>query len=486
MEMFTSDEEVARLEAELPQLHDTARLSVLLPLAWQLRQRDTQRALSLIEEARTLLASDELDYRQREAGHSRLNLVQAEISWLYADLNLAEPLAVAALKSSIERGDDIGAADAHWLLAWIAGDRGHALARDASLEASATHARNAGDVMRCDIAEAALARLSVWRQKRADQAYWGARFSEADCVGKPAAVTSWIHDFLGALAFQENDFGRAAASRTHAYEAALESGQLQRAIYAAANIGASFAHLNDHFAALEWKQRGLDLALPTGWPGCVGLLLIQTADTLRVLGRLDTAHELLAKARATLATLADSRSYTLALRNLGDLSLDRGDFVEALEIFRQLDERADALHQTDFQSAARRGQAHALCKMMRPKEALQMAHSALLLASKDTAVALQIDALRVLADIYQQHPGIVTDDSDYDAPGLALYFLQQAEHAALTIEGYTVPDDLLDEIADAYSAVGQDAQAFGYARQARAAREKTHSKEAFNLSLIHI
>lgn len=480
MDMFTSDEEVARLEAELPQLHNTARLAVLLPLAWQLRQRDTARALSLIEQGRALLASEEIAHKQREAGHARLNLVQAEISWLYADLAIAEPLSVAALKSSIEAGDEIGAADAQWQLAWIASDRGHSAARDACLEACASHARNAGDVMRCDIAEAALARLSVWRHKREDQALWGTRFSAAECANKHAAVAGWIHDYLGAIAFQANDFGAAAASRTHAYEAALETGQLHRAIYAAANIGASFAHLNDHFAALEWKQRGLDLALPTGWPACIGLLLIQTADTLRELGRLDTAHELLAKARATLSPLSDSRSYTLALRNLGDLSLDRGDFVEALEIFMQLDERADALRQTDFQSSARRGQAHALCKMMRPKDALEKAHSALLLASKDTTVALQIDALRVLADIYQQHPDIVTEDSDYDAPALALYFLQQAEQAALTIEGYTVPDDLLDEIADAYSAVGQDAQAFAYARQARAARNKTHSREAFN------
>ncbi|WP_338845545.1 ATP-binding protein [Massilia sp. W12] len=475
--MFWSDEEVARLEAELPQLHETARLTVMLPLAWALRQRDARRALQLAEEAETLLLHKSLAPQKRRQAQARLNLVRAEVRWLYAQLDTAEALAVAALKECISMGDEAGAADAHWLLAWIAGDRGHSLARDAGLEAAASHARNAQDLVRLDIAEAALARLSVWRCKRADQAQWGSRFSPDDLPHKPPGVAHWLHDYFGALAFQENDFGLSAAYRTHAYEAALASGQIQRAICAATNIGASFAHLNDHFAALDWKQRGLDLALPTGWPGSLGLALIHTADTLRLLGRLDTAHELLAKARATLAPLSDSRSYTLALRNLGDLALDRQDDAEALETFQQLEERADALHQTDFQSAARRGQAHALCRMGEAQAALRAAHSAYEIAHKDQMLALQIDALRVLAKVHQCYPQL---PANIDAANPPLHYLQQAIQLSNPIEGYNAPDQLLDELADAYSAAGQDKEAFAYARKARDARDKTHSQEAIN------
>ena len=60
----------------------------------------------------------------------------------------------------------------------------------------------------------------------------------------------------------------------------------RRAIFSATNIGDDFNNLNDHHAALEWMQRGLDLARPTGWPGSIGAVLTQTAGTLRSLGRL--------------------------------------------------------------------------------------------------------------------------------------------------------------------------------------------------------
>ena len=347
MEMFTLDDEVAHLEAQLPQLYGSARLAVLLNLAWHLRQRDPRRALGLEEEAQAVLARCDMSEAEHQCIIARLLLVKAEIKWLFADLTSADAHATRALRLAIAYGDEQAAADAHWIAAWIAGDRGHSAARDANLEAAASHARLANCDMRIDIAEAALARLAIWRHARADQAQWGNRFTEPDASRNPA-LSAWINDYFGALAFQSNDFGHSVALRTHTYEQSLATGQIHRAIYAAANIGASFAHLNDHFAALEWKQRGLDLALPTGWPYSIGLALIHTAETLRLLGRLDTAHELLAKARHTLSSLSDSRCYTLALRNLGDLALDQGSYFEALETFQQLEERADTLHQSDF------------------------------------------------------------------------------------------------------------------------------------------
>ncbi len=481
MEMFVLNNAVARLEAELPQLFGHARLSALTNLCWHLRQRNSRRALALIDEVRQTLSRCELSDAQQQCTLGRLLLVRAEVKWLHANLGEADALVTEATQLFIEYDDHIGNADANWIAAWIAGDRGHNAARDASLEACASHARAANDSMRVDIAEAALARLSIWRHVRADQNHWGQRFSDKT-VDLAPAVQSWINDYFGAVAFQANNFGHAAALRTHTYEAALETGQLHRAIYAATNIGASFANLNDHFAALEWKQRGVDLALPTGWPGCIGLSLIHTAETLRLLGRLDTAHEMLTKACSTLAPLSDSRCYTLALRNLGDLLLDKGSYFDALETFRQLEERADTLHQADFQATARRGQAHALSNLNRPQEALQLATIALAMSRSDGDASQQISALQVLAEIHTRHELPPPQGTQGAQSGSAptLYYLQQALEVSERIEGYTVPDSLLDAIADAYFAAGEPATAFAFSRKANQARNKTHSQEAIN------
>ena len=55
-------------------------------------------------------------------------------------------------------GDLIGSADAHWLLAWIAVDKGRLDLCDAELEAAEADALAGGDMVRAGIAQAAVAR----------------------------------------------------------------------------------------------------------------------------------------------------------------------------------------------------------------------------------------------------------------------------------------------------------------------------------------
>jgi hypothetical protein len=55
----------------------------------------------------------------------------------------------------------------------------------------------------------------------------------------------------------------------------------------------------------------------------------------------------------------------VALEYQGDLALDLGNHVAALDSFTRLAARGDALCQNDFQSSARRGQAHALSHLAR-------------------------------------------------------------------------------------------------------------------------
>ena len=43
MDMFALDQDITQWESALPALHGAARLPVLLPLCWHLRQRDGAR-----------------------------------------------------------------------------------------------------------------------------------------------------------------------------------------------------------------------------------------------------------------------------------------------------------------------------------------------------------------------------------------------------------------------------------------------------------
>jgi tetratricopeptide (TPR) repeat protein len=449
MEMFTVDHNVAQWESALPSLHGADRLPVLLALAWHLRQRDTRRAVELAFEASTLLAESPDGPDPRAA--LRMDLVRAEARWLDGELDSALEATTDILQRFTQLTDDVGCADSHWLLAWIAVDRGDHDASDLAFGAAAEAAEKGGEPQRQHLAEAAMARWAVLRDRNTAVARWGGQFNSETAQAHPALAT-WINDFLALAASEAGDFGAAAGYYIRCYETALETGQLRAAITAATNIGEDFTLLGDHHSALEWMQCALELARPTGWPRSVGACLMHSADTLRRLGQLDAAHDMLQEALAILKPLSNARSYAIALQYLGDLSLDQGNFEAALDAFTRLEARADALGQADFHSIARRGQAHALSQLGRADEALAVAAQAVELGAGQHHMYNQIAALRVMAMIHSQHR--LPAPADMVEPNPALHYLGQALAVASTIEGYTVPGDLYDAMAREYAACG--------------------------------
>lgn len=480
MDMFAVDENVVAWETALLPLRGADRLPLLLPLAWHLRQRDTRRAAGLAHEALALLSDSALPAPERAACEARMALVHAEAAWLNGQLDDALAQARAILARYTELGDHAGRADTWWLLGWIAVDRGDHAASDAAFADAAECARLASDGLRTLLAEAAIARWAVLRDRNTAVARWGGHFN-SETAQLHASLATWINDFLALAASQASDFGAAAGYYIRCYESALDTGQLRAAITAATNIGEDFTILNDHHSALVWMQCALELARPTGWPRSVGACLMHTADTLRRLGQLDSAHEMLQEALEILKPLANARSYAIALQYLGDLSLDQGDYAGALDAFRRLEARAAALDQSDFLSVARRGQAHALSQLGRAEEALDVAHTAVAFAARQQNAHHHIAALRVLALVHAQHtlpapPAMVELNP-------ALHYLHQAIAVASTIEGYTVPGDLFDAMAREYAAAGDYAHAYETALAAGASRDKTHSQEATNRAI---
>jgi signal transduction histidine kinase len=477
MDMFTVDDELARWESALPAQQGNARLTLLLALAWHLRQRDSRRALALAGEALAALPGAGLLPLEQRACEARMQLVQAEVAWLDGALDAAQAQAAAVLARCSADQDGAGCADSCYLLAWIAVDRGDHGASDAAFADCAAHARALGDTLRTQVAQAASARWAVLSDHGDAMARWSGQFNAASAHADPALAT-WIYDFLALTASQTGEFGVAAGYFIRCYENALRSGQLRAAIIAATNIGEDFTLLGDHHSALEWMQCALELARPTGWPRSVGACLMHTADTLRRLGQLEPAHELLQEALTILAPLANARSYAIALQYLGDLSLDQGAYETALDAFCKLEARADALAQSDFHSIARRGQAHALSQLGRGEEALAVATVAAAMGAAQNNPHNQIAALRVMAMIHAQHALAAPDGMREPTP--ALHYLDQALAVAATIAGYTVPGDLYDAMAREYAGAGDFRRAYEVAMAASSAREKTHSQEATN------
>jgi signal transduction histidine kinase/DNA-binding response OmpR family regulator/HPt (histidine-containing phosphotransfer) domain-containing protein len=480
MEMFALGDEVARLEASLPSLHGSTRLCAQITLAWYLRQSDTRRSVALAEQAQAELASIEIDHDERQILAARLHLIIGEAKWLFAELDAAAALAERALQEFTAIDNPIGCGDAHRLLSWIANSRGNNQVNASELELTIGQAQRGHDHLRATLAQATLAMATVFRDLRAAETRWGNSF-DPDLPGLHLSAVACICDFLGIAAHRASDFGRAAQYWMRTYDASLATGQLRRAIFAGLNTGLAFASLNDNNSALDWMQRVLDQARPTGWPASIGGCLNATAETLRRLGRLDAAHDLLRETLVTLAPLTGSRTYALALQHLGDLALDQAEYAMALETFQQLQERADALNQADCQITARRGQAHALTKLARPEEALNAALAALSMAQTQNDVHNQIAALKVLAEIHASY--LLPPPPEMNAASAPLHYLEQAQTIAANLEGYSIPGKLLDALAHEYASIGDFGLAYTTGLQAKVVRERSHSQDAVNLAI---
>jgi diguanylate cyclase (GGDEF)-like protein len=482
--MFALDDELAQWEVALPKVQGWARLPLMTALAWHTRQRNPARAQALSAEIAPLL--DVLPASEAALLRARLLLVAAESAWLNGQLDNAQHQAEQALRLCLQcaETDPIDTAkcraDASWVLAWVSNDRGDSAAGDGWLEQAGAAARAAGDPVRTDVVDAAAGICDAFGDWQSAQLRWQGRF-DSDLAGVAPIAAGWISDYFGTCAFQRSEYGRAIGHLMRSFETALSTGQIRRAIIVATNIGNGFTSLNAHEAALDWMQRGLDLARPTGWPLSIGMCLMQTAETLRQLGQREAAQSLLREALATLAPLSGSRAYAVALEYQGDLALDLGNHAAALDSFTRLAARGDALRQKDFQSSARRGRAHALSHLGRPDEALAAAQGALALARDHGDASSQIAALNVLADIHARHalPG----PEPMLAPNAVLHYLQLALEIAATIEGYTVPGALLDAAAREYAAIGDHARAYAIALQASASRDLTHSQQATNRAI---
>ena len=472
MLLFERNAEVDRLIRQLDAgAHPPdIRLESLVTVAWYLRQRDNARACTLTVEARTLLADQtSLPAKTTQQLLARLDLVDAETEWLLSNFERARDAARSAIASFTACDDPIGCADAHGILASVHASAGELLQRDQSLASAAEHAALGGDSQRVDYFEANRARYAVLRDVHQSNLVWGQRFADDNSSAHPAVAAS-IHSYFATRDYSTGSFASAVVQFDKAFDAAIQSGQLLVAVVATVNAGNAYVVLNDHDAALECLQRGLDLARPTGWAIALGPCLHQMAEILVAMDRLDAAQPMLDEAMQIYAPLRNSRNYGSVLSSQAQLAQKLGDHARALALFRELVARAQRLDQADQVIEAQTGVANALLHMGDGAQAEAEVVEVLGMAQRQGAAILEVKAQRLLARIHTSR--------GHRAEATAC--LEQALSIARNVDGYLIPSDLLLAIAEEYALAGRHAEAYHHAVLAGDARERVLNREASN------
>jgi signal transduction histidine kinase len=484
MEFFAHHDEVARLQASLPQLDAARRCRAQLALAWYGRQESGGQAMALCQQLAETIPRW-LEPQAQAAALLRLELIRLELSCLQGPAGALDAPLQQLLLGAKASGDLILQADVYWLLAFHSGEIGHEAARHAYRQAGMAAAEQAGDRVRTGAAQIALIFFDVISRKPGLSLQ---NWQEMARSGLHPVLSVQLHCLLGVMPNLRN---QAVANFMAAFEAAQQSGQLRAAIVAASNVGDHLNELNEHEAALEWNGRALELARPTGWGGTLALALLQTGETLRRLGRFEGAQDLLQEAMSLLQAAPLSRNFGISLLYLGQLALDSGDSAGALGYFTRLQQLSEHLQHLDFQVFALCGLAAARLRLGEGQPALALAHQGWRAAQESGDAKREFDVLKVLAQIHGAHDlpdplahgehgeqGEQGEHGEHGEHGAALYYWQLALATGSRVDGHIIDAPLFDALAAEYARLGQHQQAYGMACQGSAAREKTHTAQA--------
>jgi signal transduction histidine kinase len=462
-ELNSTVEALAAAIPSLPALEQTRRLA---DLAWHQRERNSTWALALAEQAEQGLQALPPDQAMRTAW--RLQLTRIDVRRLRSEAALDEPLASSLVQAADAAGDWTSAADACWVLSQLASAAGNAPSCSAWLDRASAYAAQAGDRSRQQILQFSQARYAGFMNPAAAEQRWGDIFARGSAA-LPAPVAAISQLLAAHRAMHASKLSEAAQGFAAAIEALQQSGYIREAIIAQVNLGSIFNDLNDPEAALEWMERGLDLAHVHGWPSSIASCQVQLGETLRRLGRLDLAEQQLTAARDCLAAWPDSRNFAVTLGYLGWLAIDQERPQEAAAIFTELQA---LVGQSDLQMTAQRGKAHALLGLDQLEQAQACALAALEKAIHRGAAELEVELRLLLARIAQRQPA---------APeGEALLNLECAHERAKSIVGYKNSGELLNALAQAYADAGRYREAFETGKQAANSRALRLSRESAN------
>lgn len=476
MDYFGLPKDVERCEHLLHSVQGRDRLAVVAELAWYLRQRDAPRARALIEEARRLLTNTgELDANERACLEGRLLAVTAVDQWLSAQLDQARTTIALARGCFESAADPVGIGDSLFIEAYMVSHAEGSGTAEPFFASAARAYASSGDTVRMRVCDAMAANQRIFDAQGGE----GNHASSGVIDDHPGVEAEVEKTRVMACAFA-GDVAGAIVHAQRAFEKCSEVGDINAAIVSATNVGWGYNTLNDHARACEWVERALALARSMQWPRPLASALQGMGSMLHLLHRNDAARDVLLEGLKVLEPFEGTPLRLTTSLEYGHVLFDLGEYEQAQQVLAHCVEESKRLGLFEFESSAFCLQARTLGHLGELSQAIASANEALELARRAKPLEPKINALRAFAEI--SRIGRLLPPAGSAAASAPIHYLEQAVRTCSQIEGYLVPDDLLNELSRDYEAAGDLAQALANARRAAAARERTRSKEADNLT----
>lgn len=480
MYLYALDDEVNRLETELAALAGAARVNTLVNVAWHLRQRDSQRALSLVDEADGLLRNSPLMPDQRRGVRARLALIRAEVAALFREFDNAEEFLQSARTGFIAARDPVGEGDAALTESVIALEQGQLERAIAAAQNGSSNFGRVGDHMRQTLARGWAIYLTAFTDSLAASELL-AELITLNPEPRHPAVAALISAAQGEILFSP-ELTRSAVMYHDASKSAEQAGLLRLAIVAASNAGVCLQKLGDFEEAAACYDWAVSCSRKTGWPALIGYSMMRLGELLRHLGQLEQSQIVLQEALERMSDNKIGIHKAIAQAELANTLSLRGDAIQAARYF----ESAIVL----YREAGSRNNlaehlicyARALSTAGQPDAALKAIEEARQLIDELSFDALGVDINEAMAEIYGRHTSF--SPADMTAPNIVLHYLERALNFGNTVPGWLAPSKLLLSLGEAWSNAGDGQRAFAYAKQAIAADQRERTKQAANWATL--
>ena len=477
MQLFATDHEVSVLETSLSELRGDERIASTVALAWHLRQRDSTRALRLVNGVMPMLggapregaepASVPVPHRARAA------LAASESRALLCEFEAAERW-LADARAHVDPGSDAQVeGDAFLVESLLAKTRGQRDRELAAFEKAIAFYAASGAPERLSIARMWASYERSFTQPELESSLG----QEPPGQARPQACIAWdaLWSAARALGLSYRNPATSADLFLHAADQARLVGMVRLEIVATINAGAARQGTGDLDMASDCFDLAATRARATGWPTLIGAADTRVGELLLTLGALEESRTLLSEAILQLSMVPRSMHVAIACAALAQTLLAMERPVEALE---PMSEAIEMYRETGFSHNLALNlifQARVLAAAGRPDEALAVLDEAQAMIEKFDLDSLRVGVTDVLADLHHRFelpapPGMTL-------PGAALHFAEATLAGGLAIEGWKAPARLYSFLAERWADAGEHARAYDYARQALQAKEQESTQK---------
>ena len=468
MKYVVVDAEIHRLESVLTHPWDADVLDATIALAWHLRQRDSARALRLVDGVVPLLVPSIEGEKRRDAHRARAALAACEASAMLCDFDIAERWLADARAHFDPRADALAEGDAWLVEAALAKMRVQRSREMAALESAVASFQAPGAPDRLALARVWLSFERGYAQSGVDHGIGlqppGDEFPESAI----AWDALWSASRGMALSFRNP--AESALLYRHAAAQARRVGLVRLEIVAMINAGASTQGLGDLDLAAECFEAAAARANATGWPTLIGTANTRVGELMRHLGAFEESRCILGEAIVALQVGAPGLHLGIACASLAETLRAMGRAVDSLEPMA----RAIALYrEVGFKHTLALNlifQARGFADAGRPEAALAVCAEARALIEESALHSLHVGVSDVLADLHHRFP--LPAPEGMALPTAALHYAEAALAEGRRVEGWKVPARLYTFLADRWADVGEHARAYEYARDALEANEK--------------